>query len=133
MVRAFGLAGDAGDALPCAPIERSARITSLRGRLPFGRTAACDVRVLPVRSGAFDCLARVRCDGHVVYPNPTQTAGYVRCQLAGGEGGPMWLLDEGHTALDGDPRLRIELGAGAVVVSDEGDGVSPFEVTLRID
>ncbi|MBX3273485.1 MAG: hypothetical protein KF729_24690 [Sandaracinaceae bacterium] len=131
MVRAFGLAGDAGDALPFAPIERSARITSLRGQLPFGRAAACDVRVLPVRSGAFDCLVRVRCGDHVVYPNPTQTAGYVRCERDD-EGGFGRIEDAGHSALDGDPRLRLELALDEVHVSDEGDGVAPFELTLRL-
>lgn len=132
MLRELGIPGaDAGAALPFEPVERAARITSLRGTLPFDERATCAARVLPARSGAFNCLVRVVCDGHVVYPNPTQTAGYVTCALDA-EGRPVLVEDEGHTALDGDPRVRFDLARGELVVSDAGDRVASFRLTLRV-
>lgn len=132
MLRELGVVdGDAGGALPFAPLERVATVAELRGRLPFGEDVTCDARVLPARSGRFNCLVRVVCDGHVVYPNPTQTAGYVECALDA-EGRPVRAEDVGHSALDGDPRLRFDLEAGELVVSDAGDGVDRFRLTLRL-
>jgi hypothetical protein len=132
MLRELGIPGaDAGAALPFEPIERAARITALRGTLPFDERATCQARVLPARSGAFNCLVRVVCDGHVVYPNPAQTAGYSTCALDA-DGRPTRAQDGDPTALDGDPRVRVDLPRDEVVVSDDGDRVASFRLTLGL-
>jgi hypothetical protein len=130
MSRSFGRDGDAGAALPFAPVTRAARIVRHEGALAVPPDAACEVRVLPVRSGRFNCLVRVLCGGEVLYPNPSQTAGYVPCTLE--DGAPLAAEDRGHTALDGDPRVRLDLREGTVTVEDRGDGVAAFSATLRI-
>ncbi|HEY8429092.1 MAG TPA: hypothetical protein VIL20_11985 [Sandaracinaceae bacterium] len=131
MRRSFGLSEDGGAAaLPFVPIEQEARIVDSDGELGVSPDAACRVRVLPVRTQRFNCLARVVCDGRVLYPNPTQTAGYLPCDVE--DGRPVRAVDDGHTALDGDPLFRLDLESGTVTVEDRGDGVSPFRATLRI-
>ncbi|MCA9610859.1 MAG: hypothetical protein KC619_34925 [Myxococcales bacterium] len=132
MLREFhAVDGDAGASLPFAPIEREAQVAERQGLIPVEEGATCRVRVLPARNSQFNCLARVICGGRVVYPNPTQTAGYVACELDA-EGAPVRAEDVGHSALDGDPRLRFDLASGEVVVSDAGDGVDRFRLTLRL-
>lgn len=132
MLREFhAIDGDAGGALPFAPIEREAEVAERRGLLPVEEGAVCRVRVLPARNSRFNCLARVICGDRIVYPNPTQTAGYVECELDA-EGRPVRADDVGHSALDGDPRLRFDLERGEAVVSDAGDGVDRFRLTLRL-
>ncbi|MCB9596536.1 MAG: hypothetical protein H6719_27680 [Sandaracinaceae bacterium] len=132
MLRQFRIGpGDAGVELPFEPMERAASITQLEGALPFGEDARCTARLLPARSGRYDCLVRVICDGHVIYPNPTQTAGYVDCEVDD-EGRPLRAEDVGHTAVDGDPRLRVDLTTSEMTVSDAGDGVDAFTVRLRL-
>ncbi|MEM1415088.1 MAG: hypothetical protein AAGH15_09320 [Myxococcota bacterium] len=83
--------------------------------LPEGET--CELRLLPVRTARFSCLARVRCGDAILYPDGAQRAGYVRCE---GEGLHLRASDEGTTPEDGDPRLAIDLWEGSVLVSDEG-------------
>lgn len=131
MRRSFRLEQDAGaGALPFPPSEHEASIIDSEGELGLSPGATCEVRVLPVRTSEFNCLARVVCDGRVLYPNPTQTAGYVPCDIEGGQA--VSAVDDGHTALDGDPLIRLDLRNGTVTVEDRGDGVSPFRATLRI-
>ena len=122
--------GDAGPGAPFLATEHSARIVSLSGERALDRAAACDVRVLPVRGGGFNCLVRVMCGGEVLYPNAAQTAGYVGCEVA--EGQATHALDSGSTAEDTDPRIEFDLRSGTVTVSDEGDGVQAFSATLQI-
>ncbi len=131
MRRSFRLDGDAGAGqLPFAPSEHEASLVESDGALDLPAGASCEVRLLPVRTRMFNCLARVVCDGRVLYPNPSQTAGYVPCEVEGGEA--VSAHDEGHTALDGDPLIRIDLRGGTVTVEDRGDGVEPFRATLRV-
>ena len=105
------------------PMTRVGRLELYQGTEDLRSDAACDVRVLPVRTRRFNCLVRVMCDGVVVYPNPAQTAGYVPCDLEGGL--PVRARDDGTTEQDGDPTLDIDLGIGQVEVTDEReDGVS---------
>ena len=132
MRRGFRItADDAGAALPFEPLERSAVITSVTGTLPFGSDAACTARVLPARSGRFNCLVRVICAGRIVYPNQAQTAGYVRCDLDG-DGRPIRIADSGHSALDGDPMVHFDVASRELVVEDRGDGVQPFRLALQV-
>jgi len=131
MDRSFEVRRDAGAALPFAPAQRRARIVSHEGALAAAPDAACEVRVLPVRTARFNCLVRVLCGGEVLYPNPRQTAGYAPCELEGGE--PVRVEDRGHTALDGDPRVSVDLREGTVTVEDRGDRVSPFRATLQLE
>ncbi|HJL15791.1 MAG TPA: hypothetical protein RMH99_09050 [Sandaracinaceae bacterium LLY-WYZ-13_1] len=132
MMRAFGPEGDGGVALPFSPITRRARIVEHEGAVPGDPDAACEVRVLPARSGRYDCLARVMCGGEVLYPNPSQTAGYVTCALDD-EGTPTGLRDRGHSAVDGDPRIELDLTGGTATVRDLGDGVEPYRAELRLE
>lgn len=122
--------GDAGVALPFDPTQRGARVVASEGALPVSPDARCQLRVLPVQAGGFNCLVRVICDGQVLYPNPTQTAGYAPCEVENGQ--PISAVDDGHTAADGDPLVRVDLRAGTVTVEDRGDGVDAYRATLRI-
>ncbi len=130
MRRSFHVEEDGGVPLPFYPTEREASLVSTEGVLSVSPGARCQIRVLPVRTGQFNCLVRVVCDGQVLYPNRAQTAGYVPCELE--DGRPISARDTGHSALDGDPRIQLDLAQGTVTISDEGDGVSPFEATLRV-
>ena len=131
MRRSYRFEGDAGGAsLPFDPTQRGARMIASEGALPVSPDARCQVRVLPVQAGGFNCLVRVVCDGHVLYPNPTQTAGYAPCEVEGGQ--PISAIDDGHTAADGDPLVRLDLRAGTLTVEDRGDGVDAYSATLRI-
>lgn len=130
MRRSYRMETDGGVPLPFSPSEHEASIVESDGDLGLSPGASCEVRVLPVRTQMFNCLARVVCDGRVLYPNPTQTAGYVPCDVEGGQA--VSAVDDGHTAADGDPLIRLDLRNGTVTVEDRGDGVSPFRATLRI-
>lgn len=130
MRRSFRMQADGGMPLPFSPSEHEASIVESEGELGVAASASCEVRVLPVRTPRFNCLARVVCGGRVLYPNPTQTAGYVPCEIQDGEA--VSAVDDGHTALDGDPLIRFDLQRGTVTVEDRGDGVAPFRATLRI-
>ena len=88
------------------------------------------MRVLPVQTYAFNCLVRVMCEGRVLYPNPEQTAGYAPCEVE--DGRPLRAVDDGHTAADGDPLVRVDVQAGTVTVEDRGDGVDAYRATLRM-
>jgi len=132
MLRGFQITSlDGGAALPFEPQERRATISSLSGTVPFDAEAACTLRVLPAHSGRFNCLVRVICGGAVVYPNQAQTAGFMQCEL-GSDGRPLQAVDRGHTAVDGDPLVRIDLQTGELTVEDRGDGVQPFSVSMRL-
>lgn len=130
MRRSYPVDGDAGVALPFAPLERLARIVASEGALAVPADSSCQVRVLPVRARELNCLVRVMCDGHVLYPNPTQTAGYAPCEVESGR--PVRAVDDGPTASDGDPLVRFDLHEGLVTVEDRGEGVTPFRATLRL-
>lgn len=131
MLRSFAMeGGDAGARLPFEGVELAARITASSGESGVADDAACALRVLPVSDAGFNCLIRVMCAGHVLYPNPSQTAGYVDCVVVGGR--VVRAEDLGRTAVDGDPRLRLDLERGTVIVEDDGDGVERFSLSLRV-
>jgi hypothetical protein len=130
MHHSFHTDGDAGVAMPFSPIEHEARIVSHEGTLASSPNASCEVRVLPVEAGRFNCLVRVLCGGRVIYPDPDQTAGYAPCDVQDGQ--PVRAFDDGETSADGDPLVDLDLRAGTLTIEDRGNGVSPFRATLRI-
>ena len=110
---------------------RAARVASVSGEAPVGVGSHCDVRVLPVMTSEFNCLVRVVCDGVVLYPDPSERAGYAPCQVR--DGTPTRAVDDGHTREDGDPTVDLDLQARRVVVTDDGPGVVPFVTVLTLD
>jgi hypothetical protein len=133
MRRSYRLASDAGAGrLPFEPVHLRGELFSVEGDRALEAGGSCDVRVLPVRTRAFNCLVRVRCGGELLYPNPEQTAGYVPCRM-GDDGAPTFAHDDGVTARDGDPRLFFDRRRGMIEVSDRGDGVEAFRAILRLD
>lgn len=117
--------------LPFEPTAHRAELLLAEGDAPRNPTT-CDVRVLPVRTHAFNCVVRVMCDGEVLYPNPDQTAGYVPCEIE--DGRPVRAVDDGHSSRDGDPLVSLDLRAGTVTVEDRDEsGVARYRATLRIN
>ncbi len=116
--------------LPFEPTAHRAELIDATGDLASSPTN-CDVRVLPVTSGPFNCVVRVMCDGRVLYPNAQQTAGYVPCEIENGQ--PVRALDEGGTARDGDPIVDLDLERGTVRVEEyDESGQQTYSATLRI-
>lgn len=122
---------DAGVPHPFSAMLRTGHISVVAGDSPVDLGATCDVRVLPVRAQRFNCLVRVMCDGVVLYPNQTETAGYAPCDLESGL--PVRAEDSGQTSRDGDPTLDVDVPGRRVVVTDSGPGVPSFEATVRLD
>ena len=117
--------------LPFEPTATYATLVDATGDVP-SHVESCDVRVLPVEAGEFNCVVRVMCDGQVLYPNPTQTAGYVPCEVV--DGRPVRAVDDGNTVSDGDPLVDLDLEMGTVTVQDfEPDGTPRYSATLRIN
>jgi hypothetical protein len=117
--------------LPFEPTATRARLVDAEGEVAAS-ASSCDVRVLPVRSHAFNCVVRVTCDGEVLYPDARQRAGYVPCEIE--DGRPVRAVDTGHTSRDGDPLVSVDLRAGTVTVEDRDEtGASRYRATLRLD
>lgn len=117
--------------LPFEPTAHRAILVDSAGDVS-ANPASCDVRVLPVRSGPFNCVVRVMCDGQVLYPNPTQTAGYMPCEL-GEDGRIVRAVDSGHTASDGDPLVDLDFSNGTITVEElDESGHQRYRATLRI-
>ncbi|MBX3275821.1 MAG: hypothetical protein KF729_36525 [Sandaracinaceae bacterium] len=116
--------------LPFEPTAHRAELVEATG--DASRTpSSCDVRVLPVATSEFSCVVRVMCDGRVLYPNPSQTAGYVRCDVENGR--PVRAVDSGFTANDGDPAVDLDLARGTVRVEEyDAEGRPTYSATLRI-
>jgi len=130
-LRTFHSMWSEDDPPPFQPIEQRARIVSSRG-LALDPNASCDVRVLPVRGAGMSCLVRVMCGSTVVYPNPSQTAGYLNCNVD--ESGGISGADHGPTTADGDPAIRLD-STGRVQISNldwNGPGTA-FEVEVQVD
>ncbi|MCS6798276.1 MAG: hypothetical protein NZ898_07075 [Myxococcota bacterium] len=135
-VRAFhrsyaSVVADAGAAPPFWPTTFGARIDVVEGDLPLRSDARCDLRVLPVRSGPYNCLIRVQCDGIVLYPDDALEAGYAPCDVIDGmavTGG-----EDAFTHADGDPAVRFDLTRGRVHVREEAPGRPRYRVELRLE
>ena len=109
-------------------------VASVQGDSPVRPGAACDVRVLPVASGGFNCLVRVICEGSLLYPNPDETAGYVSCTVDSGVGsGPTYAADQMPSGNDGDPRLTFDTSQQRVLVGDGGEGMRDYLATITLD
>lgn len=120
-----------GPPLPFEPQAHRAELIDSEGDVTSNPTS-CQVRVLPVRTGRFNCVVRVLCDGEVLYPNPNQTAGYVPCEL-GEDGQPIRALDDGSTARDGDPMVDLDLSSGTITIQElDETGRLRYRATLRI-
>jgi hypothetical protein len=133
MWRSFhGMAAEDGEPpLPFEPTAHRARLVQAEGDVSASPTS-CDVRVLPVRASRFNCVVRVMCDGRVLYPNPSQSAGYVPCEVQ--DGRPVRAVDDGHTSRDGDPLVSLDLQQGTVTVEDfDAQGARRYRATLRVD
>jgi len=116
--------------LPFEPTAHRAELVDATGDVSSSPNS-CDVRVLPVTSGRFNCVVRVMCDGRVLYPNSRQTAGYVPCEIE--DGRPIRALDDGHTAHDGDPLVDLDLTRGTVRIEEyDESGQQTYSATLRI-
>lgn len=116
--------------LPFTPTGRRGRLVSARG-LDLPSNASCDVRVLPVGDSTFNCLIRVSCGGVIVYPNQSQTAGYVSCELDGRS--PRRARDAIASGEDGDPAITMDLDHGMVTVSDSRAGSPLYDVRIELD
>lgn len=112
-------------------VARRGHVASVQGDSPVRPGAACDVRVLPVASGGFNCLVRVICDGALLYPNPDETAGYVSCDVD--STGPTYANDGMVSGADGDPRLTFNSAQQQVVVGDGGGGMRDYLATITLD
>lgn len=133
MWRSFHYMGQTGGEpeLPFEPEAHRAQLVDSEGDVAANPTS-CQVRVLPVASGQFNCVVRVLCDGEVLYPNPTQTAGYVPCEM-GEDGQVLRAVDSGHTASDGDPLVDLDLASGTITVEERDETGQPrYRATLRI-
>ena len=132
MWRSFANPDDSADPeLPFEPTASYATLIDATGDVDAS-PQSCDVRVLPVTAGQFNCVVRVMCDGNVLYPNPNQTAGYVPCEVENGR--PIRAIDDGSTSSDGDPLVDLDLEAGTITVQDFGpDGAERYRATLRIN
>lgn len=116
---------------PFTPVARRARVLAASG-IELGGADACELRVLPVPDGSFNCLVRVMCGRTVLYPNRAQTAGYVSCEL--GETSPNQAADSLPTVTDGDPAVSFDLARGTVTVHDsDAEGRTLFHVSLQLD
>ena len=123
---------DGGVSASFAPMMRIAHVTQVAGNSEVTVGQRCEVRVLPVRSGGFNCLARVQCGNALLYPDSAQRAGYVSCELSSW-GYPSRAQDFEVTGDDGDPALLFDLPNRRIEVRDDGPMGNDFSAVLRID
>lgn len=122
--------GDAGVPALFAPLERTAHLLRYRGPLAVSAGAVCEVRVLPVHIPPYNCAVRVRCGASILYPNLSQTAGFVSCEVENGQ--VVRVDDPGFSASDGDPRMHLDLREGTLEIEDQRDEIASFRATLRL-
>jgi hypothetical protein len=108
-------------------VKRVGYVTAVSGDAEASIGDVCSVSVRPA-SGVrkTNCRVVVRCGETTLYGRVG--AGYAYCDVR--EGAPELATDEGETFEDGDPMLALNLAAGHLIVSDEGE--TPYEVTLRL-
>ncbi|MBW2463136.1 MAG: hypothetical protein JRH11_15910 [Deltaproteobacteria bacterium] len=111
------------------PTTSRGEIATIEG-LPLSPGTACNVRILPIRTGGFSCMIRVMCDGLVLYPDPSQGAGYVDCDVE--DGRPTSAIDDGFTFADGDPTVHFDRQRHRVTISDDGPGVPHFRAEIEL-
>jgi len=123
---------DGGVPASFAPMMRIAHVTEVAGDTDVAVGDRCEVRVLPVAAMQFNCLARVQCGNALLYPDPSQHAGYVACELSD-HGFPSRASDYDVTGTDGDPVLLFDLPHHRVVVRDGGGLAQDFSAVLTLD
>ena len=119
--------------LPFQPTAYRGHVLDADGDVA-GQVESCAVRVLPVVSHAagFNCVIRVVCDGRTLYPNPTQSAGYVGCEVDSGRA--VRAVDARGTSADGDPIVRFDSERNLVTVEDyDPRGGRQYRATIRLE
>lgn len=112
---------DAGVPQPFSIAYHRGTLVSASGVEGVAAGASCEVRVLPVRSYAFNCLVRVTCDDVVIYPDDALRAGYAPCTIEGSEA--ISAVDDSSS--DGDREIDLDVRARSVVVQEHQGGASP--------
>ena len=112
-------------------MERTGHVTSIEGDAPIGVGAMCSVRVLPVLTNRFNCMIRVICDGVLLYPDPSEDAGYVDCRVVNGT--PATAHDHMATWQDTDPKVRLDMALAKIEVGDDSPEGSRYLASIRID
>jgi hypothetical protein len=125
---AIAAAANATDAPLFEPFVRFARVIDPGTPAVLGAGEACAVEVTPVTDSSFDCRVVVRCGDRVLYGRDEVRGGtgYNHCGPV-----PSLIVDRDVTDDDGDPRLRVDLASGEVVVEEAlGLGVQRVELAL---
>lgn len=131
LARSMETTGGADGGVGFQRFDGSGHVTSVSGEAPISVGANCDVRVLPVVAGGFNCLVRVVCDGKLLYPNPDQSAGYVACEVEGTVA--QHAVDAMPTQTDSDPLVTFDGAGQRVVVADYGAGVHSFSAQIALE
>ena len=114
--------------VPFVNVERELRLETYDGPDGLSPGARCELRVLPVRARFYNCLVRVRCGSHVLYPNEDQRSGFLNCGTEGDR--PVRASDERPSDIDGDPVIHFDITRGRVVVFDAGASSYRAELSL---
>lgn len=119
----------APDVAAWAPFVRFATVTDPGSPAAVPAETACAVELTPVLDNAhFDCRAIVRCGDRTLYGGDSRLGetGFNHCGPA-----PSLIVDDGFSAEDGDPRLRVDLASGEVIL-EEAVGLGVQRVELRL-
>jgi hypothetical protein len=114
-----------------APFVRFARVVDPGTPAALSTDQACAVEVTPVTDSTFDCRVVVRCGDRVLYGRDERRGGtgYNHCGPL-----PSLIVDSAVTEDDGDPRFRMDLASGEVVIEDTlGLGIQRVELELLSD
>src|SRR5262249_55933575 len=120
-----------------APVDRDGVVVAVSDVSPVAAGDGCHVHVESspvnyIETGGtrrrLNCRVTVDCDGRRVYG--VEHMGYNSCAVAAGK--PTTAVDPYGTAVEGDPKLDLDLVLGRVVVSDDAPPPSySFTIELR--
>lgn len=96
------------------PVVREGSVTRSVGSTGVEGGTRCEVALAPTPLAEMPCRVRVRCGPTRLYGGFGQ--GFTRCVIA--DGTATIAIDDGTTGQDGDPRLRVDLPAGKVTITD---------------
>ena len=105
---------DAGITQPFSIAYYRGTLLSTSGVPGLNAGAACEVRVLPVASAAFNCLLRVVCNDVIVYPDERMQAGYAPCEIESGQ--VISAVDD--SSFDGDREINLNTRTRIVSVNE---------------
>lgn len=94
-------------------------VTAVVGAAPVQDGQSCDVYLSRTDHPSFNCRIRVRCEDEILYG--LADAGFNRCVERDGKF--VGAEDGFGTRRDGDPRMRLDLDRGELVVSDRDPDV----------